>query len=133
MRNKFDVFCDSHGLEGAILPDLFGVSQGAHPACATTLIVVAKRLARKLVIEKDQAGAGDSRVRLVKRFQLATDASWLVPFIVVPVEDEFSTGLIAGEISFRADVAFVREAEVADTRVGREKIENGVGAVIHNN
>ena len=62
--------------------------------------------------------------------ELRADAPRRVPVVVVPMSDPGAASLLAGEVALGSGVEFALEPEVADARVGRQKIGNRVGAIV---
>ena len=80
--------------------------------------------------EGDGSEARDVGPSRDQRAELRRQPAWRVPVVVVPLHEEVTLGLCAGQIALRTDALAPRAADVPDPRVIGHQLRQAVLAVV---
>src|SRR5207248_10308736 len=77
------------------------------------------------------AAAADLAMAIAQSSDLTRDSIGRIPIVVIPMHDEFTAGLLAGEVALCPDGHFAIETKVANAFALRHAIHHRLRAVVN--
>lgn len=123
-----------HVRKGIALPELAGIEErsSGQPLPMSFGVGVEPALAGGWLVEKHGAQTAHVRVFAPQSIDLIRDAMRRGPVIIVPVHDKAAATPPDAFIAFEAEALLLCVAGIADARVVRDEVDDGVGAVVEN-